>query len=125
MGAYNAQWSIFVRWCGRRGLDPFRADVTHILEFLNELFLQGKAYNTLKGYMSALSAFRGKIGGFSFVSHPNISTFLKGVLRRRPPVKKTVPCWDLEVVLAFLSSSQFEPPSRVSLSFWTLKRRSG
>ena len=73
----------------------------HILEFLNELFLQNKAYNTLKGYMSALSAFRGKIDRFSFVSHLEISTFLKGVLGRRPPVKKTIPCWDLEVVLDF------------------------
>ena len=43
------------------------ADISYILEFLNELFLHGKAYITLKGYMSVLSIFRGSFGGFSFI----------------------------------------------------------
>jgi hypothetical protein len=47
--------------------------------------------------------------------------FLKGILRRRPPVKSIVPCWSLELVLDFLSSDVFEPPSKASLADWTLK----
>jgi hypothetical protein len=85
------------------------------------MFAQGKALSTLKGYLSAFTAIRGNIEGYSFHSHPDISTFIKGVLRLRPPLKKIVPCWELQVVLDYLSSEVFEPPLRVSLADWTLK----
>ena len=121
MGAYRGQWSVFARWCSGRSVDPFRADVAVVLQFLNDMLLEGKAFNTIKSYTSALSAVRGSIDGFSFATHPDIAVFLKGALRCNPPVKKLVPCWDLEVVLHYLSSNVFEPPERVSLSNWTLK----
>ena len=85
------------------------------------MLLEGKAYGTIKGYTSAFSAVRGSLDGHSFATHPDIATFLKGVLRCRPPVKKTFPCWDLEVVLLFLSSDVFEPSDNASLGDWTLK----
>ena len=120
-GAYEAQWSVFDRWCCGRGEDPFRVDLALVLEFLNDMFHQGKAYNTLKGYLSAFTAFRGSIQGYTFHQHPDIATFLKGVLRLRPPVRSPVPCWDLDLVLNFLSSHIFEPPDSATLDLWTLK----
>jgi hypothetical protein len=47
--------------------------------------------------------------------------FLKGVYKKRPPVKRIFPCWDLELVLNFLISDVFEPMEQCSLSLWTLK----
>ena len=120
-GAYNAQWAVFKCWCSSRSVNPFHTSVALVLEFLADLFDQGKAYSTIKAYMSAFSAIRGKIDGYSFHTHPDIATFLKGVLRKRPPVKPTVSCWDLDLVLRFLSSSVFEPPDKASLANWTLK----
>jgi hypothetical protein len=71
-GAYNAQWAIFSHWCHTRSKDPFSVDVVGILDFLNDMIVQGKALSTLKGYMSAFTAIRGNINGYSFYSHPEI-----------------------------------------------------
>ena len=119
--SYNAQWTVYNRWCNQRNLDPFQVPVAGVLEFLNEMFNQGKAFSTIKGYTSALTAVRGKLDGFTFATHPDISTFIKGVFRRRPPVKPVFPCWDLELVLNFLLTEDFEPSVNCSLSLWTLK----
>jgi hypothetical protein len=65
-GAYNAQWAVFSRWCRTRGKEPFSVDVVGILDFFNDMFVQDKTLSTLKGYMSAFTAIRGNIDGYSF-----------------------------------------------------------
>ena len=120
-GAYEAQWRVFCRWCRDGGHDPFNTSIEVLLEFFDYLFQQGRAYSTIKGYTSMLTAIRGQIDGYSFANHPLVATFLKGVLRKRPPVKSPVPAWDLDIVLNYLMSQEFEPSEQVSLDLWTLK----
>ena len=120
-GAYEAQWRVFCRWCRDGGHDPFSTSIEVLLEFFDYLFQQGRAYSTIKGYTSMLTAIRGQIDGYSFANHPLVATFLKGVLRKRPPVKSPVPAWDLDIVLNYLMSQEFEPSEQVSLDLWTLK----
>uniref|UniRef100_A0AAV2IU46 ribonuclease H n=1 Tax=Knipowitschia caucasica TaxID=637954 RepID=A0AAV2IU46_KNICA len=53
-------------------------------------------------------------GGFTARSHPLIKRFLRGARRRRPPLQRTPPVWDLRVVLRGLSGSPFEPAAEAS-----------
>ena len=43
---------------------------------------------------------------------------LKGVFRLRPPVKYSVPIWDLSVVLEALMVSPYKPADEASLQAW-------
>ena len=53
---YNAKWNVFVRWCHSVQLDPHQTSVTDICRFLQEK-LQGELqWQTLKGYVAAISA---------------------------------------------------------------------
>ena len=57
--AYEAHWSVFDRWCRGLGEDPFQVGLVLVLEFLNYLYHQGKASNTLTVFLSVFTAFRG------------------------------------------------------------------
>lgn len=68
-----------------------------------------------------LSAILPPADGISVGQHPDIIRLLKGVFNTRPPEKRLVPEWDLRKVLDFLTSKTFEPISKVSLKYLTLK----
>ena len=44
-------------------------------------------------------------------------TLLRGARRIRPPVRRSVPSWDLQVVLDGLSGPQFEPIHLAEIDF--------
>ena len=58
---------------------------------------------------------------YTIVSHPDISMWLRGTIRLRPPIKDVFPCWDLALVVNALMESPFEPPSQASLEAWNKK----
>lgn len=64
---------------------------------------------------------RGTIDGYTIVSHPDISMWLRGTKRLRPPIKDIFPRWDLALVVNALMESPFEPPGQASLEAWTKK----
>src|SRR4029434_11177421 len=53
---YTLKWRSFERWCAARQHDPINCALGVILEFLQQLFDEGKAASTLKVYMAAISA---------------------------------------------------------------------
>ena len=53
---YTLKWRSFERWCAARQHDPINCALGVILEFLQQLFDEGKAASTLKVYMEALMA---------------------------------------------------------------------
>ena len=118
---YNAKWSKFSGWCGERGVNPSLASVPVICEFLQFMFDEGYKYTTITGYVSAISHGHIRFSKESLGLVKEISQFLKGVFRLRPPLKDTVPVWDLSVVLEALLQSPFEPAESASLQAWTWK----
>ena len=71
--------------------------------------------------MSALSNFLPDFDGVSLGRHRLISIFLRGVKRRRPPVRCVVLQWDLNLVLKFLDKPPFEPLHQASFKHCCLK----
>src|SRR4029434_8685113 len=62
---YTLKWRSFERWCAARQLDPINCALGVILEFLQQLFDEGKAASTLKVYIAAISACHAGINGSS------------------------------------------------------------
>src|SRR4029434_6037021 len=73
---YTLKWRSFERWCAARQHDPINCALGFILEFLQQLFDEGKAASTLKVYMAAISACHAGINGSSPGSHPLASRFM-------------------------------------------------
>ena len=118
---YAVKFNKFHSWCSEREIDPYNATLAECADFLSTLFQSGLKYRTIAGYRSMLSALLVPVDNVPVGQHPHIMRLLKGVFNSRPPQKKLVPEWDLQKVLNFLSGSNFEPLSKVSLKYLTWK----
>ncbi|KAI2646275.1 Gag-Pro-Pol polyprotein [Labeo rohita] len=119
---YALKWKIFTSWCGRHQQDPVNCPVGTVLEFLQDRLSAGLSHSTLKVYVAAIAAYHAPLGGLSVGKVPLVSRFLRGALRRRPPVRSRVPSWDLSVVLEALCWPPFEPIEEISFVILRLKR---
>ena len=88
---YMLEWRRFEQWCVARERDPINCALSIILEFLQQLFDEGKAASTLKVYLAAISACHAGINGKSSGSHPLASRFMAGVRRLRVPDRHLIP----------------------------------
>ena len=104
LSRYESAWRKWTGWCHRRQIDPYRCDLTYIINFLAELFQQGMEYYTVNSYRSAISAYHEFIDGEPVGKHPLVCSALKGVFNLRPPQPKYVFIWDVEKVLNFMDS---------------------
>ena len=68
-----------------------------------------------------ISAILPPVEGIAVGQHQDIIRLLKGVFNTRPPQKRLMPEWDLGKVLDLLASPVFEPMSKISLKYLTLK----
>ncbi len=121
LAGYNAKWKLFIRWCHGRQLDPHNTSVTDICSFLQMKLEEGIQWQTLKGYVAAISACHKQFTIHSLGKDRRIIHFLRGAFRIRPPVKPVVPTWDLHVVLQALTGAPFEPMVNADLKYVTWK----
>ena len=118
---YGRQWKGFSKWCRVEGVDPCRCSINRILGYLQTLVAHRLAYQTIKCYASAISAYHAGIDGVKVFAVPLLRQFLEGVKRVRPVVINRTPPWELSVVLKALSGPPFEPLTQVSLRFLSIK----
>ena len=118
---YSYRWETFKTWCIRRNECPRSGPLTSVLEFLQELFEQGKSPSTLKVFLAAISACHERIDGKTVGANPLSIQFLKGAQRLRPRRLPSVPAWQLNVVLQALTKSPFQPLADVDIKWLSLK----
>ncbi|KAL0165880.1 hypothetical protein M9458_037724, partial [Cirrhinus mrigala] len=118
---YALKWKLFTSWCGRHQQDPVNCPVGTVLEFLQDRLSAGLTHSTLKVYVAAIAAYHTPLGSLSVGKDPLVTRFLRGALRRRPPVRPPVPSWDLSVVLEALCRPPFEPIEEISDRHLTIK----
>ena len=92
-----------------------------VINFLQEKFETGAQWSTLRVYVAAIGAFHPAFRHSPLGATAEVKAFLKGVFRKRPPVKPIVPRWDLGVVLTALGQPPFESANSVPWELWTLK----
>ena len=89
---YESAWKNWRLWCGRRSADPTRCSVVDGLDYLADLYQQGRPYRSIALHRSAISAYHNPmVVGNALVPvgrHPMISTLMSGVHNLRPPVAK-------------------------------------
>ena len=112
---YGKQWKGFSKWCRTKNVDPCRCSISRVLGYLQTLVTNELAYQTIKGYAAAISAYHVGFGGVKVFSSPLMRQFLEGVQRVRPVVINRTPPWELSVVLKALCGPPFEPLAQASL----------
>ncbi len=95
-----------------------------MLTFLQELLDKGRTPSTLKVYVAAIAA-NHSLEALSEVStigrNDLVVKFLRGTRRLNPPRPKTMPTWDLSIVLGALKGAPFELLQTAGLRVMTLK----
>ena len=119
---YNSKWKIYAEWCAAKDLDPFSASVAQIANFLDHRRSGGGlAYDTVKGYLAAISAFVPRVDDSTVFSHPRLVSYLRGVRNLQGVRNERSASWDLPLVLNALCSHPFEPLESVDLKWLSVK----
>jgi len=119
---YDSKWRIFSDWCQQQGLDPFSLQTSAIADFLNFLFTEKKfAATTIAGYRTAICQTLEKVSGSRPMGEHLLSSLISQSETERPRPSRSVPEWDLALVLNALHGSPFEPLDKAPLWALTFK----
>ncbi|XP_077126523.1 uncharacterized protein LOC143807659 isoform X1 [Ranitomeya variabilis] len=114
---YLKIWKKFCSHCGETAVDTDRPNVPKILDFLQAGFNAGLRPSTLRVQIAALSVFY----DCTLSAHPWISRFSRAVARLKPLLRKTIPPWDLNLVLNELCKIQFNLDDNPDIGKLSLK----
>ena len=124
---YGSRLKHYQRWCVDRGVDPVKAPLTEVAEFLENLRTvrhKGNplAPSTFAGYRSAIAAIhQGFSDGSTVSSNTDLSTLLKGIFMVTAKPRTLKETWDLPTVLRYLAGPPFEPLATAPLKSVAIK----
>ena len=124
---YGSRLKHYQRWCVDRGVDPVKAPLTEVAEFLENLRTvrhKGNplAPSTFAGYRSAIAAIhQGFSDGSTVSSNTDLSTLLKGIFVVTAKPRTLKETWDLPTVLRYLAGPPFEPLATAPLKSVAIK----
>ena len=93
--SYKYSWEKWGSWARGRGINPFRATVVNVVEFLNGMFRKGLSYSTINGYRSAISALHPHIERKPVGEHPRVMQVMNAIFNLRPPEPRYSSQWDV------------------------------
>ncbi len=67
---YNLKWRVFEGWCADRNIVPFLCSTSDVLCFLQDFLNKGRAFSTIKVYLSAISACHVGFNADTIGQHP-------------------------------------------------------
>ena len=76
---------------------------------------------TIEGYRSAIAGALRHSTGVDLGKDPRLTSLIRSFFRERPRSLRTLPPWDLSLVLYALSAPPFEPLGQILLKFLTWK----
>ena len=118
---YQSRWAIYGQWCSQNKVDITSATVPQVAEFLNYLFtVKNLKPATITGYRTAIADALGSQG--ELISRSlELNRLTASFTRDRPKPNRTIPTWDLSLVLLGLTKPPFEPLSEAPLKWLTYK----
>ena len=111
---YDSKWAIFVRWCEKNKVDFRSPSIKQIADFLLYLFQKLLQPSTIDGYRTATADKVGNIK-INISKDENLTRLLDGFYRDKPKGRRSVPSWNLSLVLHQLTTAPFEPFQKASL----------
>ena len=113
-------WTIYGQWCTENKVDITSTAVPQVAEFLNYLFtVKNLKPATITGYRTAIADALGSQG--EFISISELNRLIASLTRDRPKPNRSIPTWDLSLVLLGLTKPPFEPLSEAPLKWLTYK----
>ena len=112
---------MFGEWCHVKQIDPVKATVQQLADFLIFLFEEKKlAISSIQGYRSCISkVFLAR--GIDISHDRDLNMLVRNFAIERPVQHREAPRWDLMVVLRLLMKPPFEPMNMASLADMTRK----
>ena len=120
-GVYESKWKVFGEWCHVKQINPVKATVQQLADFLIFLFEEKKlAISSIQGYRSCISkVFLAR--GIDISHDRDLNMLVRNFAIERPIQHREAPRWDLMVVLRSLMRPPFEPMNMASLADMTRK----
>ena len=120
LAVYEGKWRLFSTWCDQRKSDPVQASVPLIADFLLHLFRdKGLAPATIDGYRSAIAgALKHRL---DLGKSKELSALIASFYQDKPRIRRSIPSWNLSLVLACLARPPFEPLQSCDLKWLTMK----
>ena len=82
--SYESAWQRWVSW-DQQNTNPLSASLADILQFLTDLYKEGKEYSTVNTHCSAISMSHMSIDGVVVGKHPTVCRLMQGFFNSRPP----------------------------------------
>ena len=118
---YESRWSIFEKWCEENRVDVSNLTIPDVANFLNCLFKERNLKpSTIAGYRTAIADGLG-VKGEQISKSLELNRLLASFYRDKPVVNRSIPSWDLALVLHALTTQPFEPLGKASLKLLTFK----
>ena len=121
VGVYESKWKVFREWCHVKQINPVKATVQQLADFLIFLFEEKKlAISSIQGYRSCIyKVFLAR--GIDISHDRDLNMLVRNFAIERPVQHREAPRWDLMVVLRLLMKPPFEPMNTASLADMTRK----
>jgi len=118
---YDSRWDKFSGWCDQQDVDPRRASLGILADFLVYLFNDLRlSYQAIAGYRTSINSVWRARGRHDADAYP-ITQLVKNFKAERPRAIRTTPKWDLALVLHLLSHPPYEPLEEISFARLTYK----
>ena len=118
---YEKRWTSFSRWCAKENITPTEVSVPQILLYLDFLRTDLKLTpGTIMGHKTAIIVTLESCEGISLRSNLMIKQYIKGLTASAAP-RRTLPDWDLSLVLRALMLPPFEPLKTCDTKYLTFK----
>lgn len=113
---YRPAWQRWLKWASDKNIQVDNPQPNDLARFLCFLFeVEKLAPRTILLHKSVVTTFANPQNSSVLSSHPIVSHVIKGILSRKPPVKKTL-SWNLDDLLNFLESYDVDINSLFSVS---------
>ena len=118
---YQSRWAIYGQWCSQNKVDITSPTDPQVAEFLNYLFtVKNLKPATISGNRTAIADALGSQGELISKSL-ELNRLIASFTRDRPKPNRSIPTWDLSLVLLGLTKPPFEPLSEAPLKWLTYK----
>ncbi|CAG8848561.1 32859_t:CDS:2, partial [Gigaspora margarita] len=94
-------WTI---WCSTNKKDSIRCPITDIMQFLTEKDREGKSYNTITSYRSAISEIHEEVDGVPVGRNKDIAKLMLGIFKTNPPKEPGDEIYDITPSLDYIVS---------------------
>ena len=118
---YASKWAVFQRWCAHEQVDFRAPSIKDICNFMCFLFKEKKRRpSTIEGYRTAIADTLGNTP-LDISNNPEIARLIASFHRDKPKASRSIPTWNLSLVLHQLKQPPFEPLEEASLKYATWK----